>query len=412
MDDVMAKEVQASLEFEKLRTAPPAGFPKLPDIPLARYTSESFFETEIKEIFKKNWLFAGHESEVPNPGSYRVLDIPFAPVLIVRGKDGVLRGFLNSCRHRGAPVVRDVHGEAKLLVCQFHSWSYDLCGNLVRIPEERDFFGIQPSERSLPSLRVETWHGLIFINLDNDAPPLSEWLAPVISRYSDLAESPLRFIRKFSYDIPCNWKVATEAFLEVYHVKTVHPHTAAQISEPFSSSLVLHPNGHSSQYMRYKDEIMSGPADSMIFQVMFPSDLPVSPTAHEAYSKSVVVFSIFPNLVSPVDPKGFPVAMFWPVSVNETRFEIYWYGVDWGDGPVPEGWEVKLGAWEVVMDEDIQNMAPIQRSLRAAAHTGVPLSYQERLIYHLHAEIDRRIGRDRVPEELHVPALLDDYIEP
>src|SRR5690242_2584069 len=105
MDDAMVADVRRRLAYEGSRTAPPDGFPKLPDLPLARYTDEDLYRQEIEQVFKRSWLFACHDSEVAEPGSYMLLDIPFAPVLVARGQDGVLRAFLNACRHRGAPVV-------------------------------------------------------------------------------------------------------------------------------------------------------------------------------------------------------------------------------------------------------------------------------------------------------------------
>src|SRR5882757_5856906 len=135
MDTVMAADVRERFEFERGRTRPPRGFPDLPDIPLARYTDEPLFKAEIDHVFRRSWHFAGHESEWEGIGSYRVLDVPYAPVVVTRGRDGELRAFLNSCRHRGAPVVRASEGTAKLLVCQFHSWAYNLEGELVRVQE-------------------------------------------------------------------------------------------------------------------------------------------------------------------------------------------------------------------------------------------------------------------------------------
>jgi phenylpropionate dioxygenase-like ring-hydroxylating dioxygenase large terminal subunit len=126
MDATMAADVRDRFVFERERTAPPEGFPDLPDIPLARYTDEAFFKAEIDRVFRASWHFAGHQSQWAGPGSYRLLDLPYAPVVVTRGRDGQLRAFLNSCRHRGAPVVRSTAGTAKLLVCQFHSWAYDL----------------------------------------------------------------------------------------------------------------------------------------------------------------------------------------------------------------------------------------------------------------------------------------------
>ena len=116
------------------------------------------------------------------------------PVLVIRGADGALRAFMNSCRHRGAPVVRDVEGVTRLLVCHYHSWGYDLAGNLKRLPDERDFADLCKEDRGLVKVRCERWGGFVFVNLDDDAPPLLEWIAPLADRLPEIAAAPLRTV--------------------------------------------------------------------------------------------------------------------------------------------------------------------------------------------------------------------------
>jgi phenylpropionate dioxygenase-like ring-hydroxylating dioxygenase large terminal subunit len=410
MNQSMADDIRERFAFERSRIEPPAGFPKLPDLPLGRYTDEALYQAEIDRLFRRTWLFAGHQCEFPEAGSYRLLDLPFAPVIVARGNDGNLRAFFNACRHRGAPVVRSTEGKTKLFVCQFHSWSYNLDGELVRVPEERDFVGLVREERALPAVRCETWGGFVFVSLDHDAPPLLEWLGSLAGRYGDLVEAPLRLISRSSSELACNWKIAIEAFLEIYHIRTVHAQTGAYILDPPGGVMMLHPSGHSSMFAPFQDYVLSGESPAM--ELFFPRDVPSIEGAAELYTTSNVSFQVFPNLVTPTDVNGFPILLFWPTAVDRTRFDVIWYGVDWGEGPRPAGWDVKLAAWDVLLDEDRRNLAPIQRSVEAAAHTGVPLNYQERRIWHFHAEVDRWVGRERIPVPLQVPDLLADYVEP
>jgi len=116
--------------------------------------------------------------------------------------------------------------------------------------------------------------------------------------------------------------------------------------------------------------------------------------------------------VSPLSPQGFPMVQAWPLALDRTRFEVAWFGPDWGNGPRPAGWDTKLAAWQVVLQEDFANLEPIQRSLTHAAHRGIPLGAQERLLWHLHAAIDQQIGPERVAPDLRVPDLLAPCVEP
>ena len=398
MDDVLASDVRRRMAYEQERTAPPPNFPQLPDLPLARYTDPDFYALELEHVFRRGWLFAGHTAEWPSAGHYKRLAIPFAPVFVVRGDDGELRAFLNSCRHRGAPVVRDEHGCTRHLVCQFHSWSYNLNGQLVGVTERRDFVDLDQSSRALTELPCQSWGGMVFISLRPDVPDLLEWLGPIGQIYADLAHTPsLRRVDTTTYHQGCNWKVLVDAFLENYHVKTVHRDTLRPRLDDRGTVIDLHPNGHSGLHIPYRPEVGDG---------VWHTELPRL-AVHELYRTSVQSFTVFPNLLMGTETDtGFFFVQWWPLGVRQTRMDVTWYGVDWGESDRPAEWDIKLFGSELLMREDLQNVEPIQESLDAAVHDGIPLSYQERRIWNFNVEIDRRIGPDRIPEHLRVPDLL------
>jgi len=404
MDAVRVAEIRRRMAYETARTEPPEGFPKLPDLPLGRYTDPDLYALEIERVFKRSWLFALHETDLPEVGSYRLLDIPLAPVLVVRGTDGALRAFMNSCRHRGAPVVRDVEGTTRLLVCQYHSWAYDLQGNLVRVPDERDFVDLCAEDRPLVEVRCEQWGGFVFVNLDSDAPALLDWIAPLADRLPEIATAALRTVHRKSYDIGCNWKIMAEGFLEVYHAKTIHRTTVAETLDGRGAVMELMPNGHTGMITPYSERALAG-RDNV-------AGLPRIPGIDELFWTSNPAYGMFPNLITPLEASGFPFLLFWPLGIDRTRLDVVWFGLDWGDGDRPSKWDTRLKGFDVVMDEDMSNLEPIQRSVEVAAHGGIPLNYQERRIWHVHAGIDNMIGRALVPQHLQVPDLLVDYVEP
>ena len=153
MNANLADQIKKSFEYERNRTGPPESFPRLPDIPARRYTDAKLFELEKEHIFKRTWLCVGHQGEMPDAGSYRLCDETGSAILIGRGKDQRFRAFYNACRHRGGPVVREPCGKAAMLRCQYHSWTYDLQGKLVSVPDERDFVDLDKSERALIPVR-------------------------------------------------------------------------------------------------------------------------------------------------------------------------------------------------------------------------------------------------------------------
>ena len=123
-------------------------------------------------------------------------------------------------------------------------------------------------------------------------------------------------------------------------------------------------------------------------------------------------YGLFPNLITPLGSYGFPFLLFWPLDKRTTKLDWIHYGPkDWEGDELPRHWQTRMDVFDQIMDEDMMNMAPMQRSLESPAMRGVPTNYQERRIWNLHEQIDRTIGLDRVPEHLSVPQLLADYVE-
>jgi phenylpropionate dioxygenase-like ring-hydroxylating dioxygenase large terminal subunit len=405
MDEAYVARFRDRSAYEAARSDPPEGFPKLPDLPLGRYTDAAFYKLEMRHLWRRTWLYACHDSEIPAPGSYKLCDIAGAPVLVVRGDDGVVRAFFNACRHRGAPVVRDDRGTARLLSCQFHGWSYDLRGCLVRVPDERDFVGLHRDERGLPAVRCESFGGWHFVNLDHDAMPLLRYLDPLPELLQCLATPAFRVLDVKSAHVRCNWKIMAEGFLEVYHARTVHPTTVAPTLSTKGTVITLYPNGHQSMV---SPVVPGARTDGREQLPMFPG------AAAALRAQLQPAHGIFPNLITPLDGRGFPFLVFWPEGIDLTRLDIIWFVPDWGDGELPgrELWEQRLARFDVLMDEDYKNLEPIQRSMEHAAHGGQVINYQERRIWHVHAHIDKTIGPERIAPELRVPDTLAGWTDP
>ena len=146
MEATLEASIRERLAADKARTGPPPDARAVPLIPVERYLDPTFTALEHERVWRRSWLFAGHESEVAEPGSYKLFTRTGAPIVIVRGQDRVLRAFYNSCRHRGAPVVKGECGTAKRLTCQYHSWSYDTEGVLRAVPDDRNFVDLDTGQ--------------------------------------------------------------------------------------------------------------------------------------------------------------------------------------------------------------------------------------------------------------------------
>jgi phenylpropionate dioxygenase-like ring-hydroxylating dioxygenase large terminal subunit len=402
MDSQLIERIRDGIAYESARSGPPEGFPQLPDIPGGRYTDPEFLALENEHLWKRSWLYAAHTDELPEPGSYMLWNKTGSPILIVRGNDRQIRAFYNTCRHRGAPLVRDKAGQTRGLACAYHGWTYDLEGHLVNLRDKRDFVGLDMSCRSLLTVRCETIGNWIFINEDPNAEPLLDHLGPIPSHWQQYQIERIRFVEKHGFDIECNVKVLMDAFLEVYHLKSIHQHTVDRFLDHRGSTMLLWRRGHSLMFTpnRRADWVDPGTVGMKKIDTVDP-----------LWANNNPSYNVYPNLVTPFADSGMPFILFWPTGPRTMRVECHWFAPDWGDGPVPERWETRIANFDRILEEDTQFAPQIQQSVESPGFRGMPLNYQERRIYHWHEELDRRIGTERIRPDLRVRPMLEPYLE-
>lgn len=206
-----------------LAPATHAGYFRL--LPREKYLSQEVFEEEYRKVFSRQWLFAGHVSQLREPGSYFVEEILGESVIVTRTSDGEVRAFLNVCRHRGHPVCEGTSGQTRRFVCRYHRWSYALSGELLGAPATPDGeAGVDYRDLSLFNVHVTVYQGLIFVCLGDERP---EELA---TRLGDMTAGIERFHLEHTkeafretYEIEANWKVLLENYLECHHCPGSHP---------------------------------------------------------------------------------------------------------------------------------------------------------------------------------------------
>ncbi len=202
-------------------------------LPAEAYVSEEFWEFEKKVIFSREWLCIAHVNEIPNAGDHLPLTVLDEPVLVVRGEDGKVRVLSAICQHRGHPMVGGVMDEpapgvclnAQRLVCPYHNWSYALDGRLVGAPSMNETTPVQTLRGNirLPEIRTEIFHGLVFVNLDQDAPPIAKSLGKLDREFAGYGLETLIPGHVFAQrDLKWNWKLHHENALEPYHTDYVH----------------------------------------------------------------------------------------------------------------------------------------------------------------------------------------------
>jgi choline monooxygenase len=192
-------------------------------IPSSWYVDSRIAELETNAVFGKTWQMVGRIEQVEKPGQFVTASVAGEPIVVVRGNDGVLRGFYNVCRHHAAAVVTEPCGQASILHCPYHGWNYGLDGSLKGMPEFDGVKNFERQQNGLVPVKAETWEKFVFVNLDPEAVPLRDFLGGLVKRVAPLGVSKLHYFDTRVYDIHCNWKVFVDNFLDGgYHVPHLH----------------------------------------------------------------------------------------------------------------------------------------------------------------------------------------------
>ncbi|MDP9137706.1 MAG: aromatic ring-hydroxylating dioxygenase subunit alpha, partial [Pseudomonadota bacterium] len=202
----------------------------------AAYVEPTLFARERQNIFAATWQLLGPASPVAEPQNYVAAEIAGLKVFVLRGRDGVLRGFRNVCRHRGARLLEEGNGKCSIIRCPYHNWAFDDRGNLITAP----WFGEDPDFKTgdwpLTPIEVREWRGLLFAAI-SPRQGLEEQLGDLVA---ELADEPLErytAIRCERMEFQANWKIYTDNFVEGYHIPGIHPQFFAAIQfEQFSTT--------------------------------------------------------------------------------------------------------------------------------------------------------------------------------
>jgi len=342
-------------------------------LPAGWYADSAVQQLERDRIFAAAWAYAGPAAWVSEPGSYLAAQIGHVPVAIVRGQDGVLRGLVNVCRHRGHLVLEGT-GCRATLQCPYHAWTYDLDGALLRAPRSDREPGFDPTGLSLAPISVGTWGPFVFANPDPHAAPLEEWLGeiPAIVARSGLDVGALRFHSHHEWPIDANWKVVMENFLECYHCPTAHPGFSKVIDvSPDAYLLQVHPT--------FSSQI--GPVRASALEANDAEYTPAGEVVQSQYH------FLFPSTTMNIAP-GIPnisMERYLPTALRQTtEVTDYYFGVDVSAAEIDE-----LVAWDTqVAEEDVSLVQSVQRGLESGAvPQGRLMGESEKLI----ADFQRRV---------------------
>jgi phenylpropionate dioxygenase-like ring-hydroxylating dioxygenase large terminal subunit len=408
------------------------------DVATERYFDPAFHQLEVEHMWRRTWQMACREEQIAEVGDSIVYEIGDASLIVVRTAPDEIRAFHNSCLHRGTQL-RTGSGRLTALRCPFHGFTWNLDGTFREMPCAWDFPHVDPANFCLPQAQVGTWGGFVFVNLDPAAAPLEEYLEDLPWHF---AEWPLeeRYLSAHVVRImPCNWKVALEAFIEAYHTVAVHPQLLRTTGDSLTEydsygrhvSRMITPVGMKSEHV--EREV----TDEEIVQAMFLTNDADATVAAGSTARHVLADQMRASLtertgsdyslvsdaevLDGIEYFLFPNFMPWAGYLTPLVYRFRPHGNDPDScvidimllEPVPEAAErpapaptrhlahdegfadaPELGYLGRILNQDGSTFGRIQRGLHASVRPTITLShYQESRIRHFHATLDGYLSR-------------------
>ena len=236
-------------------------------VPASRYTSPEWAAREAELLWPRVWQVACTLDHVRKPGDWFEYSCGPLSVIVVRGGDGTLRAFQNACLHRGNELCNGAGVGRTEIRCQYHRWCWNLDGTLREVPSRRGFGVIRNEEYGLVAAQVDTWGPLVFVNLDLDAEPLADFLAPVPAETAWLRTEEYVGQAIVTIPLPCNWKTGIDAFSETYHVQGIHRQMIPSTDDVNGPQEVWERHGHLNQpYGIPSPRLRDGATDQEIWE--------------------------------------------------------------------------------------------------------------------------------------------------
>ncbi len=341
-------------------------------MPNSAYTSQQAFEFERDNVFAPSWAAVGFVSELPENGYVKPIDFMGLPIALLRNQEGQINVFHNVCSHRGMRLVQAERSVPTMLVCPYHSWTYNLDGELKATPHiggvnihQAD--NMDCSQHGLKPIRSAIWMGMIFINLSGEADDFDVHTQPLTEHWAEfIGEDGLDLLRlppdfnSLTIDVNCNWKLAVENYCEAYHLPYIHPrlNSYSKLEDHYNIMIVDRFGGQGSWAYTL--------AESAGTRLHAFPDWPLEQLSTAEY------VSFYPNVLLGLQADHAFAIILDPVSHNFTRerLELYMVGEESTQESYASCRDVTLKAWREVFSEDVQVVEGMQQGRNSPAYNG------------------------------------------
>ena len=356
-------------------------------LPAWTYRDADFFEAEKERVFRPSWQVVCHESDVAHEGDWHSLDYLGESVIVVRGKDRVLRAFTNVCRHRGSRLVDGSSGCAKKLVCPYHAWNYDLDGRLTGVPDSASYPTLDRGKAGLVPVNLEIWRGFVFVRLaDDGGPSVAQMMQPYEAMVEPYRFEDLRALGRVTLRPRCiNWKNIGDNYSDGLHIPVAHP----GLTRLFGKSYGVEAEPFVD---RMWGEMVERPSDNWS-ERLYQNLLPPVPHLPEERQRVWLYFKLWPNVAFDIYPDQVDFMQWLPVSPTESLIREISY-------VLPDDRREMRAArylnWRInrqVNAEDTVLITRVQEGMQSRTFTMGPLSDKEVCLKHFCKRM-----RDLIPE--------------
>lgn len=332
--------------------------------PSAWYLDERIAALERETVFARSWQVAGRVDQLREAGEYITCELAGEPILVVRGNDGVLRGFFNVCRHHAAAVMNEPQGCAQILRCPYHGWTYTLEGALKGTPSFNSECGFDRSAHGLRPVATAVWESWVFVRLDAEGPSLEEFLGrPLIDEIAALRLDRLHWFERRSYYFDCNWKVFVDNYLDGgYHVP--HLHKGLNSVLDFKNYTIENGGRHCLQ----SSPMVKDGADAAFSSVRG--------------GERALYYWLHPNFMINWYEGTMDTNLVLPLGVDRTEVIFDFYFADVSEA-AREHNRASIEVGDIIQDEDMAICKSVQRGLRSRAYDTGRLSVRRESGEHL-----------------------------
>jgi choline monooxygenase len=353
-------------------------------LPADWYTSRELFDLEQQHLFRHVWMCVGRTEQVAEAGQFFTCEVANEPVVVVRDRDRGLRALSNVCLHRAGPVAMGC-GQRKAFQCPYHGWTYELDGRVRGTQGMENTEDFDPASMRLPEFRVATWGPLVWVALEDDVPPLEEWLSQITPRAANYRMDELTYVGGRKWRIACNWKMYVDNYMEGYHIPFIHP----GLNQGLSPTVYTYELGRWSNEQYGAEPHPRGPGSrvaSVLGSVQaFRTLKPPMEGLDETERNGYYFFWLFPCHTLNFMPDGFLLMSIRPIDVELTESTFSWWFPEETalDRKLLQAAVVNFG--HLVNTEDVEICTHAQKGMRSSVyHQGRYSAEQEKCLHHFH----------------------------